>query len=59
MNPTIYVQANMLTDVRIHLFSKGDIVLRLDLYEITNEFDYNLIANSGTYSPLRMGVYIE
>ena len=49
----------MLTDIRVHLYTKTDLILRLDLYEIAQGYEYNLIASSGTYSPLKMGVYVE
>lgn len=58
-NPSVFLQVNMMTDMRFHLYSKQDLCARLDLYEINESYEYINIGNSGTYSPLKMGVFIE
>ncbi len=58
-NPTVFLRTNMLTDVRIHMYSDCGLTIKMELYEISDGYRYNSVANTGTYSPLKMGIYLE
>ena len=59
LNPNFFVSVNLKTDIRAHLFTEDELSICLDLYEITESGKYIKLADSGTYSPYKMGVFLR
>lgn len=47
------------TEIRVHLYTQADVSICLDLFEINENNEFEHLNDSGTYSPYKMGVFIQ
>jgi hypothetical protein len=57
-NPNFFFKIPKKVDSRIHLFTKEELSICIDLFEITSDQKFIKIKDSGTYSPYKMGVFL-
>eukprot|EP01017_Pseudomicrothorax_dubius_P041889 TRINITY_DN6765_c0_g1_i1.p1 TRINITY_DN6765_c0_g1~~TRINITY_DN6765_c0_g1_i1.p1 ORF type:complete len:255 (+),score=51.40 TRINITY_DN6765_c0_g1_i1:61-765(+) len=58
-NPHIRVECVNNTRLRVHLQSQEDYLVAIHAYKITTDHQYELFADSGSYTNIRMGCFVN